>query len=527
MLSNSSSNQQGNTTSGATSTIWLHTIKQKPYETLAADAETDVLIIGGGIAGISTAYCLAKAGRQVTIIEDGLLCSGETGRTTAHLVNALDDRYFDLIKLHGKENAALIAKSHTSAVDFIEGTIKDLNIECDFSRLDGYLFLHPTDELKTLQDEYDATQQLGILTEMVDTIPGLAAEKGPALKFAHQAQFHPLKYVTALAEYITSQGGKIYTHTHAEDFKKNMVIANGYQIKANHIVVATNSPINNIFTDHTKQFAYRTYVIGALIPKGNTRPGLWWDTGNQDSKWITCPYTYARLQPYDDVNDVLIVGGQDHRTGQEDAGDLTQQDRYNHLIAWAKERFPAASDVLYRWSGQVLEPVDGIAFIGKNPGDENVYIITGDSGNGMTHGTIGGMLVTDLILGKNNPWEKIYDPSRISLKATGDFLKEMGNTLAQYADFLKAGDIESQQELKTGEGAVMNVGMQKVAVYKNEAGKIEAYTAICPHLGCVVQWNHGEKTFDCPCHGSRFTHKGVVINGPALSNLKKMDIKRD
>lgn len=182
-------------------------------------------------------------------------------------------------------------------------------------------------------------------------------------------------------------------------------------------------------------------------------------------------------------------------------------------------------EVVYNWSGQVLEPVDSLAFIGKNPGDENVYIITGDSGNGMTHCTIGGMLVADLITGKENPWKKIYDPSRISLKATGDFLQEAGNMAKQYLDYLKAGDIKSQKELGNDEGAIMNIGLHKVAVYKNAEGSINAYTAICPHLGCVLQWNGDEKSFDCPCHGSRFTNEGVVINGPAVSNLKKFEIK--
>ena len=527
MQKNNNNEIDGNISSGATPTIWLDSIEQKTFETLNKDIETDILIIGGGIAGITTAYCLSKAGKKITLIEDGLLFSGETGRTTAHLVNALDDRFTDLIDLHGKENAKLIAESHTAAIDFIESNVKELNIDCDFIRLDGYLFLDPNDEIKTLQEELAATQELGMATEMIESIPGIDFEKGPALKFPNQAQFHPLKYLNGLVDYIISHGGIIYTNTHAEDFKKDLVIANGFTIKAKNIVVATNSPINNFFTEHTKQHAYRTYVIGALLPKNEIKKALWWDTGNENVEWVSYPYHYARLQTYDEENDLLIVGGEDHKTGQEDAEDLTQEDRYNKLISWTKERFPSAGEIVYKWSGQVLEPVDGIAYLGKNPGDENVYIITGDSGNGMTHGTIGGMLVCDLITGNENEWEKVYDPGRISIKATGDYLKEVGNMAAQYGDYLKAGDIKSQKELANGEGAVMNVGLHKVAVFKNEEGKVEAYTAICPHLGCVVQWNEGEKTFDCPCHGSRFTNEGVVINGPALSNLEKFTIKED
>jgi glycine/D-amino acid oxidase-like deaminating enzyme len=274
-------NQQGTITSGSTLSVWLDSSSQKEFETLSTDIETDILIVGGGIAGISTAYCLTKAGRNVTLIEDGLLFSGETGRTTAHVVNALDDMYSDLIKIHGKENARLAAESHTAAIDFVETAVKELNIDCDFTRLNGYLFLHPTDKEKTLDDEYEATHKVGIHTEMLNTVPGIHSENGRSLKYPNQAQFHPLKYLNALVDFITAHGGKIYTHTHAEEFKKELVIANGHNIKAKNIVVATNTPINNLFTEHTKQHPYRTYVIGALLPKGSVEKALWWDTGTR------------------------------------------------------------------------------------------------------------------------------------------------------------------------------------------------------------------------------------------------------
>lgn len=524
---NSVSDASGSTTSGANISFWTDSVQQQNFETLSSDIQTDILVVGGGISGITTAYCLAKAGRQVVLIEDGLPGSGETGRTTAHIVNALDDLYSELESMHGEENAKLAAESHTAAINFVEKTVNEENIDCDFARLNGYLFLHPTDKDKTLIDEHAATRKAGIQTELLTNTPGIFNRQQLSLKFPSQAQFHPLKYLNGLVEAITNNGGKIYTNTHASEFEKNTVIANGFTIKANYIVVATNSPVNNLFTEHTKQHAYRTYVIGALLPKGSLEHSLWWDTGNQESKWVTKPYNYARLQKYNDQHDLLIVGGEDHKTGQADAEDISQDERYERLRSWANTHFPSMEDVVYQWSGQVMEPVDSLAFIGKNPGEDNVYIITGDSGNGMTHGTIGGMLVSDLILGKQNAWEKLYDPARISLKATVDFLKEAGNMAVQYADFLKAGDIKSQKELGADEGAIMNVGIHKVAVYKNAQGVTNAYTAICPHLKCVLQWNSDEKSFDCPCHGSRFTTEGVVINGPALTNLERFEIKED
>jgi glycine/D-amino acid oxidase-like deaminating enzyme/nitrite reductase/ring-hydroxylating ferredoxin subunit len=522
-----STNNSPSVTSGSNISYWIDSTEQRSFDTLTSDISCDILVVGAGLAGITTAYCLAKAGRQVVVIDDGFVGSGETGRTTAHVVNALDDFYKDIASMHGQDNAKLAADSHTAAINFVETTVKELGIDCDFIRLDGYLFLHPSDKMKTLEDEHEATRKVGINTELINNIPGITGENGPALHYPDQAQFHPLKYLMALADFIVANGGKIYTQTHASEFKKNHVVANGHTITAQQIVVATNTPVNNTFVPHTKQFPYRTYVIGGLVPKGKLQYSLWWDTGDQDSKWVVIPYHYVRLQKYNDEYDLLIAGGEDHKTGQAESEDIPEEDRYINLEQWTRQRFPAMQQIVYKWSGQVMEPVDSLAFMGRNPGDDNVYVITGDSGNGMTHCTIGGMLVSDLILGKKNEWEKIYDPGRVtmSMSSVKDFVEENANTAAQFADYVKAGDIKSQQELQPGEGAVMNVGIHKVCVYKNESGSLNAYTAICPHLGCILHWNGEEKTFDCPCHGSRFTNEGVVINGPALNDLKRFEIK--
>jgi glycine/D-amino acid oxidase-like deaminating enzyme/nitrite reductase/ring-hydroxylating ferredoxin subunit len=516
---------EGNVTSGEQISFWLDSVEPLRFQPLQADLKEEVVIVGAGISGLTTAYCLVKSGRKVTVIEDGFIGSGETGRTTAHIVNALDDFYTELERLHGKENAALLAESHTTAIDLVETIVREEGIDCGFKRVDGYLFLHPTDEIKTLQEEAAATRRVGIQTELVETAPGITGEKGPFLKYPRQGQFHPMKYLQALAKAVVKYGGKIFTETHAEKIKEKEVIANGFTIQAEHIVVATNTPVNDLVTIHTKQHPYRTYVIAATVPKGSVPFSLWWDTGDHESQWVNMPYNYVRVQEYSDQYDLIIHGGQDHKTGQLDKEGKSQQEIYDTLEQWLRPRFPSIVEVVYRWSGQVMEPVDAVAFIGKNPGDTNVYIATGDSGNGMTHGTIAGMLITDLINKKPNAWEKIYDPARISLKSAGDFLKEAGNMAAQYADYLKAGEIGSTKKLAADEGAVVRAGLRKIAVYRDKEGTLNAYTAICPHLGCVVQWNPSEKSFDCPCHGSRFTKEGKVINGPAVSDLKPVTIK--
>ncbi len=299
-------------------------------------------------------------------------------------------------------------------------------------------------------------------------------------------------------------------------------MANGFAIKADKIVVATNTPVNDFVTMHTKQFAYRTYVIAALIPKNTLTPALWWDTGNQDSIWITHPYHYVRLQPYNEEYDLIISGGEDHKTGQADKEDIPEDERFSALELWTQKYFSQMQVVRYRWSGQVMEPIDAMAYIGKNPGNKNVYIATGDSGNGMTHGTLAGMIIADLINKIKNPWEDLYKPTRIPISSIGPYMKEVLNMTAQYGDWLTRGDIDSEKSLEPGEGAIIRSGINKIAVYKDENSVIHAYNASCPHLGCVVQWNPEEKSFDCPCHGSRFTKEGRVINCPATADLEKI-----
>ena len=515
-------------TSGAHKSYWTDSEPPLIYNTIANDMQTDVLIIGGGIAGLTTAYCLSKSGKKVILLEDGYLGSGETGRTTAQITYALDDRYYDLEKFFGHEKAKLTAQSHKQALEWINQTIAEENILCNFKRIDGYLFLDPTDKPENLGKEFRATQNIGLPTEQLTGIPGLPANDTECIRFPQQGQFHVLKYIKGLADAVVAMGGEIYTNSRAEDITKHGAKANGFTIKANHIVVATNTPVNDIVTMHTKQFAYRSYVIGAKILKGQLPYAMWWDTGNQDSKWVAKPYHYVRLEPLNDEYDLLISGGEDHKTGQADEEHVTEEQRYENLTSWTKKMFPYFDEVEYKWSGQVMEPVDCLAFIGKNPGDENIYIITGDSGNGMTHGTIGGILLNDLILGNKNPWEELYSPSRITFRTADDFLAETGNMAYKMVkDWVSGGDVDDVDELRAGEGAVISSGLKKIAAYRDEDGKLHTCTAVCPHLGGVLQWNPDEKSFDCPLHGSRFTTDGVVVNGPAITDLEKIDYPDD
>jgi len=518
---------QAKISSGENLSYWVDSVKPMAFEKLNSNLETEVLVIGGGIAGLSVAYNLLKNGKKVVLVEDGYIGSGESGRTTAHLTAALDDRYYHLEKIFGEDGARLAAESHTAAIDWIERICMENRIDCNFRRVDGYLFLHPSDELKNLDKEMEATTRAGLETTMLKEIPGIKARSGPCICFPKQGQFHIMKYLKGLAKAITDLGGKIYTETRATDIKEDGADCNGFHITAEQVVVATNSPENNRVTMHSKQFPFRTYVIGAKIPKGSLKAALWWDTGDLDSKWYTAPYHYIRIEDYDPEFDLLISGGEDHKTGQADTEDIPEENRFANLINWTKEHFPMVQEVLYEWSGQVMEPLDYLAYIGKNPGSDNIYIATGDSGNGMTHGTIAGLLISDLINKIDNPWEKIYSPKRLPLKVPGKYFKEAANMAAQYADYITKADIQEVEELPAGEGAILSKGLKRYAVYKSEHNDVHVFSAVCPHLGCVLQWNGSEKTFDCPCHGSRFTKEGELVNGPADRNLKEIEIHQE
>ena len=496
--------------------LWMATEKVPAEPTLAGDVMTDVCIVGAGMAGLSTAYLLAREGRRVVVLDDGPIAGGQSQRTTAHLSNAIDDRFQEIEKIHGQEGSRLAAQAHTAAIDRIESIVKTEAIDCEFRRLDGYLFVPPGESTDILDKERDAALRAGLAgVEIVPRAPLASFNTGRSLRFPNQGQFHPLRYFAALARAIERLGGHIYSGAHAASIEggqpARVSIKDGPTVTAQAVVVATNVPVNDLLAIHTKQAPYLTYAIGVRVPGGSVTPALYWDTLES--------YHYIRLQPGGEGSDFLIIGGEDHKSGQA----TDQHERWQRLEAWSRERFPMIQAVDYRWSGMCMETTDGLAFIGRNPGDkDNVFIATGDSGMGMTHGTIAGILLTDLIQGRENPWSKVFDPSRKPVwgMAWKEYLMENANVARQYVqDWLGSGDVASPTEIAKGSGAVVREGAMKVAIYRDEQGDYHRRTAVCPHLGCIVHWNGAEKTWDCPCHGSRFDRLGSVINGPANQPL--------
>ncbi len=500
--------------------FWLNDRTSENYQLfLQENWETDVCIIGAGIAGMSVAYELSKKGKDVIVLDKSDLALGETAHTTAHLSYILDNRYVDLVKKHGEKKARLILESHADAIEHIENIVKQEIIDCDFKRVNGHLYVSP--EKGTLDDQIELQRECDFINSLENSydvrmqiVRNVSLFEGnPCMVVPKQAQFHPLHYRNGLIRAVERRGGKVFFGTKVEKVVTHgdsveVHTKNGSTVKAKYLVIATNTPFTNTVVMHTKQASYRSYVIGYKIAKGSGPVGLYWDTDS--------PYHYVRTVPYTMTEDLLIVGGEDHKTGQNE----NPKECFERLELWAKKYFPYVTNIDYQWSGQIVETVDDIAFIGHNPTDaKNVFVATGFSGNGMTYGAIAGVLIKDLILKRPNLLSEVYEPSRKTFSCVGRYLEENLNSAAQYADWMHFDSLH--EDLPADEGVVIQEGMKKVAVYKDRQHKIHAVSAVCTHLGGIVRWNSAEKSWDCPCHGSRFDFKGKVLNGPANENLEK------
>ncbi|MFO0808531.1 MAG: FAD-dependent oxidoreductase [Gemmataceae bacterium] len=492
--------------------VWGDTAKLPDEPALNRDANCDTCVVGAGIAGLTTAYRLAAAGRRVIVLDaQDRVAAGETAYTTAHLTCVIDDRFQEVERVRGEAVLRVAVVSHRAAIAEIEQVVARERIDCDFRRVAGYLFL-PADgssDIALLEREADCARRIGLSHGWVDRAPIASFDTGRCLRFPDQGQFHPLKYLRGVREALGRSGGRVFGGTRVEAVEGGspcrVQVHDGPTVTANSVVVATNTPINDRVATHTKQAPYLTYAIGAGIPAGVVEPALYWDTLD--------PYHYLRLHRRNDGTDLLILGGEDYKTGQSE----DPKAAWAALEEGARARFSTLGPVRFHWSGQVMETLDGLAYIGPDPaGADNVFIATGDSGMGMTHGTIAGMLLSDLILGRVNQWAEVYDPSRTPVKAALDYARENLNVAGQYLDWVTGGDVASADEVKPGQGAVVRRGLSKVAVYRDEDGTKHECSAVCPHLGCVVHWNDAEMTWDCPCHGSRFTK---VTHGPAVADL--------
>jgi glycine/D-amino acid oxidase-like deaminating enzyme/nitrite reductase/ring-hydroxylating ferredoxin subunit len=499
---------------------WADSASISRFPRLERDERVDVVVVGGGIAGLTTAYLLTKAGRSVALLERKRCADIDTGHTSAHLTMVTDRRLIDLTGQLGKNHAQAVWDAGLAAIFTINHIIRDERIDCDFTWVPGYLHTasgSARDDAESLRREAALAAELGFDAEFVDDVPYVG---GPGVRFEDQARFHPRKYLAGVASAIVRDGGRIYEHSEAAEFSAAplTVKANGCTLSCDEIVLATHTPlvgkanVTSAALFQTKLALYTSYVVAGRVPAGFLPDALFWDTGD--------PYHYLRLERHRDF-DVVILGGEDHKTGQVKSTGACY-DRLERTLA----TLAPGIELTHRWSGQVIESPDGLPYIGSTA--EHQFAGTAFSGNGLTFGTLTGMMATDALLGRMNPWSELFEPSRKRIRgALWDYLTENKDYPYYLVRDRFAGAAgKSLRVVRRGEGRLLEIGGTMVAAYRDEDGSVSLRSALCTHMGCHVAWNDAERTWDCPCHGSRFKPNGEVIAGPAESPLPKVDPAR-
>jgi glycine/D-amino acid oxidase-like deaminating enzyme/nitrite reductase/ring-hydroxylating ferredoxin subunit len=496
-----------------TTSLWIGTAPSPSFGPLREGQHVDVAIIGAGITGLTAAMLLKQRGKRVAVIEKERIVSGETGNTTAHITEAIDARYHFVARTFSKDAARVVAQASRASIEQIASFVQQYNIECAFKRLPGYLYTERRGDVAELKKEAIAAAEAGVAAKFTESVPLPFATRGGVM-FENQAQFHPRRYLFGLVPHIQGDGSFIFDNTHVTDIKEGepcVVETSHGTITADLVFEATNVPIAGFISLNLKDAAYRTYAL-ACPWEGENPDGLFWDTDE--------PYHYTRWQETDQGK-FLIVGGADHKVGQE----KDTESCFADLEKYTAEKFGKRTTA-FRWSGQVIDPVDGLPYIGQAG---KMFVSTGYAGQGMTFGTVGGMIVADLITGRENPWADLFNANRIKARgAIKDFVTENVDFPKHIIkDRILRLDVETKRtvDVKPGEGKIASIAGQKVALFRAENGTLQAVSPICTHMRCDVHFNNAEKTWDCPCHGSRFKTDGAVLNGPAKEPLEKLEVE--
>lgn len=505
-----------------TISYWMDSTSLPGFPRPDRDMEVDTIVIGGGITGITTAFLLKRAGRTVALIERGRCAHIDTGHTTAHLTAATDLRLQELIELFGKNAARAVWNAGSAAIEQIATLVREEGIECGFERVPGFLHA-PAGEngyagygaIEELRREYESAVQLGIPAEYLDVVPFMGA---PGVRFHNQARFHPLKYLSALLPKIPGGGSHVFENIEAGGITDNppSVKAGDFHIRGRRLVLATHTPLQgtagtmSALLFQTKLALYTTYAIGARVPHGVIPDALYWDTRD--------PYNYLRIEQHREFS-YAIFGGEDHKTGQEHdtaAAFARLEERFRRIVPQI--------EIDHRWSGQVIETNDGLPFIGETA--KHQFTGTGFAGNGMTFGTLTAMMAVDAEFGRDNPWKHLFDVHRRKwLGGTWTYLKENKDYPYHLVrDWMNRGEESPLETLPHGSGKLLRIEGKKIAVSRDADGRFTLCSPVCPHLGCIVDWNDAEQTWDCPCHGSRFKPTGEVISGPAESPLEQIAV---
>lgn len=489
--------------------LWDEGVVIPDYPPLEGEVRVDVAIVGAGITGLTAARLLGRDGKRVAVIDQGRVGGGTTGGTTAHVTQVLDIRFRELLSKWSREDARVVVDSSRAALELIASLVEEDGIACDFVRIPAFLYTELQDEVSQLQEEVVAAHEAGMPAEFVRELP-LPFPIAAAVRFDDQARFHPLKYLASLAQTVHNNGGRIYESTRVIDLEPGepcRLKAERGTVTADSVIFATHTPAGFSLL-HAELEPLRSYVLGVRLRGSEPPDGLFFDLAE--------PYHYTRQQ-----GDVLIVGGADHKTGEGDPAGS-----YRTLEEYVRRRWDVES-IDYRWSAQLYDPPDGLPMIGESLSSSRVFVATGYSGVGMVFGTLGGLILSDLAAGRENPWSQVYRPSRVKPLAGGPKIAKLNLEVA--ATFVKdrvtTPKIHDLAEIAPGEGRVVEIGGEKVAVYREESGAVHAVSPVCTHAFCIVHWNGAEKTWDCPCHGGRYTPDGRVLEGPPVKGLAPVAIE--
>jgi glycine/D-amino acid oxidase-like deaminating enzyme/nitrite reductase/ring-hydroxylating ferredoxin subunit len=500
---------------GARKSLWQQEVKKFDLPGLADSY--DVAIVGGGITGYSCAIQLQEAGKRCIVIEASNTGFGTTGGTTAHINTFFDASYDQVINDFGEENAKKLAQAGKDALEIIKSNIDKYQIQCEFDERVGYLFSLNEEQEKTLEKIWMASNEVGVAMEYTTDCP-FPIPHTRAVSIPGQGQFHPLKYIDGLASAFNSKGGHIADDCRVTDVDPSdthlIINTTSGLIIAQHVIYATHTPPGvNIL--HFRNAPYRSYALAVKL-NGAYPQALGYD--------LSDPYHYYRTQTVDGEA-FLIAGGEDHKTGHEEDTGI----RFTNLENYVRQHFDVDT-IAYSWSSQYYESADGLPYIGHLPGaDERIFVATGYTGNGMTFGTIAGKVLSDLITRKENAYEDLFKPSRVKpVAGFSSFVKEGADVVASFVkDKVFTDHLKSLADLKDGEARTVKYDGAIYAMYKDERGRIHAVNSACPHVNCNVHWNGAEKTWDCPCHGSRFNLNGRVLNAPAVKDLERINFLED
>ncbi|MBC7894344.1 MAG: FAD-dependent oxidoreductase [Cytophagaceae bacterium] len=488
-----------------------------PIPAAAPPDHVDVAIIGAGITGLTAAALLKLSGKRVAVFEKDTVGSGETGHTSAHLTYVTDTRLGTLIKRFDEDTARLAWEAGAVAINLIEGIVTEHRIDCDFHRVPGFVCNPVMEEEEEGSTALAAEAALARSLGFTAAFHALGPIRGrPAVSYADQAIIHPRKYLAGLARLVHGDGSCVCEHAEVTEISDEplTLTVGGTSVQCDYLVIATHVPLAGVAGTvratlfQTKLFPHSTYVLGARLPSGLVAPGLYNDTSD--------PYYYLRVHE-DATGAYAIFGGEDHKTGKVENTEAC----YDRLQATLTTILPEAQ-VDRRWSGQVIESNDGLPYIGETAARQ--FVGTGFAGNGLTFGTVSGMMAHDAALNLANPWKKIFNPSRQDVAGVVSSVREgIDYPLHYIADRLRTDRKTLPESIEPGQGKVIVVEGRRVACSRTDNGELIVLEAECTHMGCVVRWNVGEQTWDCPCHGSRFAPDGAVIGGPAETPLQRVE----